>query len=676
MILLNGHSLTAARKIPLESLSLSLKERESTASMVPADMDGIGTESWFQDDTEPGKGIVWRVRSIQTQFALDTPTVQLEHVINVLRDRIIFGEVTPADMGGGDTCTAEQAVRFILGKQSDWKLGTFDFSTTEGAYKFDGDSLYEALTRVSDSLEEPWWTFDTTRYPFVLNIIKKPSGVACELRAGRNLSAVTRTVDKTGMYTRFYPIGKDDLKLSGNGYVSKNEDLYGVICKSEVDQSLETEAALRRRANARLRKHANPTVEIQAEGVELAAATGESIDKLTLGRICRIPLEEFGTTMSERIVGLEYRDKLGQPENVRITLSNKSDDAKTDLAHVLAQEIREGAGPSGRGSGGRGVTRQSAKDHAWFEDTNEHVAMCAVGIIGTDAQGNPNWERLSRLEVNEDGIFGTVQSVQGDMVIAESRIQQTETSISQTVSAIGKDGKITSASIVQAINRGSSEVLIDADHIRLTGNTTVAGAMSVSGGNLIVSKNICAGLGSDNYIQGGTLRLVGASSSQGANVQTLTASDISEMIIKAAVSGNTLQLWKHGDSTAGTPSITFSRAVASWTFGWSSGTFTAKANPQNQSVTTTIEQGTTSWDDKTVTIYINARNSDHPSQSVSTGRYVQATYSGASYTGHNMNCTKREQAYPGSTTYIYTFTLEGNYSFSAGNSYTFYRTSW
>lgn len=677
MILLSGHSRTAARKIPLEALSLSLKERESTATMTPSDMTGINTESWLADDTEPGKGIVWRVRSIQTQYALNTPTVQLEHVINVLRDRIIFGEITASDISGGDTCTAEQAVRYILRQQSDWKLGTFEFSGTSGAYKFDGDSLYEALSRVSDSLEDPWWTFDTTVYPFVLNIIKKPTGVTCELRPGRNLSAVTRTIDKAGMYTRFYPIGKDDLTLSGTKYISKNEDAYGVICKSEVDQSLETEEALRKRANDRLRKHAHPTVEIQAEGVELAAATGESLDKLTLGRLCRIPLEEFGTTIEERIVSLDYRDKLGQPENVRITLSNKSDDAKVDLARIIAQEIREGAGPSGRGRGGRGSAKQNKEDHAWFEDTDRHVAMCAVGIIGTDAQGNPNWTRLSRLEANEDGIYGSVQSVQGDLVVAESRIQQTETSISQTVQAVGKDGKITAASIVAAINRGSSEVLIEADHIRLTGSTTIAGLLNVSGGDLIVSKNICAGLGGGNYIQGGSLRLVGSSSSQGANVQTLTASDISGMIIKAEVSGNTLRMWRHGDSTTGTPSITFSRAVASWDLGWSSGTFTAKANPQNQSATTTIEQGTTSWDDKTVTIWINARNSDHPSQSVSTGRYVQATYSGGGSEypySKTLTCTGATFS---QSEWVYTFRYTSSSSglFVSGNTYKFHHNS-
>jgi hypothetical protein len=52
--------------------------------------------------------------------------------------------------------------------------------------------------------------------------------------------------------------------------------------------------------------------------------------------------------------------------------------------------------------------------------------MCAIGIIGKDAKGEPNWVRLSRLEVDENGIFGEVQSVQNEMVIANTRIDQNE----------------------------------------------------------------------------------------------------------------------------------------------------------------------------------------------------------------------------------------------------------
>ena len=84
MILLSGHTITPKKKVPLESMQLTLKERDSTASIVPTDMEGIDVNSWMRDDTEPGAGIVWRVKSISQAYATKTPTVQLEQVINVL----------------------------------------------------------------------------------------------------------------------------------------------------------------------------------------------------------------------------------------------------------------------------------------------------------------------------------------------------------------------------------------------------------------------------------------------------------------------------------------------------------------------------------------------------------------------------------------------------------------
>ena len=490
MILLSGHSLTPVRRIPLESMSLKLKERESTADIVPADMTGIGMQSWVKDDTEPGAGIVWRVMKIQQAYADRTPTVTLEHAIGTLRDRILFGEITPATIKGvvgATTCTAREAVTYILNQQSDWTLGTFSYGSVENAYKFDGDTLLDALDKVSETLDECWWSYDFSTYPFTLNITAKPSGVACELRPGRNLVSITKSIDRTGMFTRHYPIGKNDLHITGN-YVSKNENLYGISSKVEVDQSLETEAELRAWSNQRLNKHAEPVVNITADGLELAEATGENLDKLKLGRICRIPLQEFETVIEERIVELNYRDKVGEPENVRVTMANNHD----DVIKILAEEIKTGGGRGGGGA--RGSARKDKQDLAWFEDTNSHVAMVAEGIVGVDAQGNPNWFRLSQIIVNDNGIDSSVQSIQGDMsdvntwkVTAESRITQTETSISQVVTAVGENGQVTAASIIAAVNNGSSSIVLSADHIDIDGIVDELTAMTVEVDTLLAT---------------------------------------------------------------------------------------------------------------------------------------------------------------------------------------------
>ena len=464
MILLSGHSLTALKKIDLEKQSLTLRERDSTSMIQPVDMSDIGINSWFKDESNPGAGIVWRVKNIQQMYDQKANQVQLEHIINTLKDRVMFGEVTPATITGSDSatvCTARQAITYILNQQSDWVLYNFDasYESVSNNYKFNGDSLFDALDRVTKTLSDAWWSYDMSVYPFRLNITARPSGVACELRPGRNLKTVSRTIDRTNMYTRFYPIGHDDLHITG-GYVSQNESTYGVVCKVEVDMSLTTEAELTAWANEKLSRHSEPLITIAADGLELASATGESLDALTLCRICRTYVDEFGTTIQERITELTYSDKVNQPENVRVTMSNKREDVLQYMADVV-NEIKEGAGPSGSGrsgGGGRGGAAQQREDHAWFEDTDEHVAMVAEGIIGVDAQGNPNWTRLSSIIVDGTGIHANVHDLFGEITANQADIQVNETGITTLVTKTGINSLGQNDTLYSKITQNASEI--------------------------------------------------------------------------------------------------------------------------------------------------------------------------------------------------------------------------
>lgn len=585
MILLSGHTLTKGRRIPLVSMSLSLKERDSTASIVPEDMTGIGINSWLLDDTKPGNGIVWRVRSIQQAFATDTPTVQLEHVINTLRDSVIFGEANAGNITGNkgaDKCTAKQAVEYVMKWQSTWKLGDWTASNPKNAYKFSGDTLMDALETVMKTVGDAWWSFDMSSMPFRLNIIKKPSDVTCELRPGRNLETVTKTIDRSTMYTRLYPIGKDDLHIPGN-YVQKNTGTYGVVGKVETDTSIDNADELKMWAEERLNNHCQPKVSVTATGQELADATGESLDRLTLGRLCRIPLEEFGTVIEERIVELRYKDKVNEPSVVTVTLANNQE----DVARIIADAIKEGAGSSGKAA--RTGSRQAAKDHAWFEDTADHVAMCAEGIIGTDAQGNPNWKLLSQVVVDGTGIHQSVQEIQNENVIRDAKINVTSGKIEQTVSAIGKDGKITAGSICLAINNGNSEAVINANRIYLLGDTIakkisadyirskIAALMEVQVKKLTSQRG-----GISVYSVGTTTFTMGG-------VKCDVPSGIHSL--KIVKDGNTYTLQRKRFNDESFVDVgSFSRAITSWQFGWSGGVLTVTAQPQNQSTPAAVKR--------------------------------------------------------------------------------------
>lgn len=561
MILLDKGSLTPKRKVPMEAMSLQLRERDSTATITPVSMSGISTESWFMDDTNPGKGIVWQVRSIQTDYATNTPSITLEHVINKLKNRVMFGEHTAAEISGtpGATrCTAKQAIQYILRFQDDWVLGSFGYSDSN-PYKFNGDTLYDALETVSNSLDDPWWSYDTTKYPFVLNINPRPDGTACKLLPGRNLNTITKTVDKSGMYTRFYPIGKDDLHISGD-FVGKNSEKYGIICKVGTDTSLETEAELRAWASSNLNRHCEPTVTITADAMELADKTGESLDRLTLGRLCSIPLTEYDTEINERITELNYPDKIHQPEVVRVTMCNN----RNDVTRIIAEVIKETA------RGGRGGARQQKEDHAWFEDTDEYVAMVA-----------------EKTGINE---LGEEETLTGLIKVEAGKI-------TQIVSAVGANGEVTAASICLAIEKSGSKAAISADHITL-GTSKLSNILTIIGSAVGVTKPlICSSdltVNSKGQINCYNINLAGSSP------VTLNATAMAKAIKEAKVENNTLKLTQfNGDI------VNFSKAT-SLSGEWSSGVFTVTASPQGNTILTSLAPGAATWSGTTGTLTIYA----------------------------------------------------------------------
>ena len=343
MILLSRHGLTPVRKVPMESMQLNLMERDSTASFTPVSMDGISLDNWMLDDDGPGAGAVYRVKSITQNYGTKTPKVQLEHTIKQLGDRLIFGERGPAeisDMPGATTCTARQAIEYALDRQSDWVLGTFDYDNVSGAYKFNGETILECIEKVSNTLQDCWWSYDFSEYPFRLNITQKSSTLGTVLRANRNLMGVQKTIDRSGLVTRFYPIGKNDLHIGGNNYVDKNVDTYGVASRVETDESLETVTELTAWASEYLDRHAQPIITINVDALELADATGEDLDALKLGKKCRIMMEEFGDEITETIVSINFKDKIKNREEARITLANNRQDATKLIAEVVKETRR------------------------------------------------------------------------------------------------------------------------------------------------------------------------------------------------------------------------------------------------------------------------------------------------------------------------------------------------
>ena len=187
MVLLAGHSLTAADRFEAERLSVDLSERASTASVTVGDeAPAVAVGDWMMIESGPGSGIVWRVKTVDAQVEKKTRVIALEHLINSLRDAIMFGEIKPTDISGGSgDPTARQAAGFIIARQSDWALGDVEYSESH-PYSFNGDDLFSGMEMVTSALEDAIWEYDMSVYPFVLHIRQPADEVASEMREERS----------------------------------------------------------------------------------------------------------------------------------------------------------------------------------------------------------------------------------------------------------------------------------------------------------------------------------------------------------------------------------------------------------------------------------------------------------------------------------------------------------
>lgn len=440
MILLNGHSLTAREIFTPESWAPTLDERKCQGNLtVGPGGPEIPDDAWLKDDQEPGGGIIWRAKASDGDRNTGTETLQLEHVICCLQDTLIDGEYGPGDMGGGSTVSCAQAIRFALGFQGVWRLGDCEY-TASLPYEFNGESVYEAVETVCGTLENPQWEYDLSTLPFTLHIRKRSSAPACEMRYGRNLQQLRIRRDRTRMYTRIYPVGKDDLRLPER-YLSRNEGLYGRADHTETDSTIGSAEMLRAWANARLAAHCEPLRTVTVTGLELSERTGEPLDKLVIGRVCRIPDPKRGEVTETRIVKLQWKNKIKEPESITATLSNEAEDVASIVSRMK----------TGSAKGGRAGAKQSKEDHAWFVDTEDHVAMVAEAVAGEGAA--KDWSRVSSIVVDGQGIHQRVQLAEGKIVTAYTAIEMNEKAITlEAQRATSEEGRLSGRIQVEADN--------------------------------------------------------------------------------------------------------------------------------------------------------------------------------------------------------------------------------
>lgn len=220
-----------------------------------------------------------------------------------------------------------------------WQAGTGTASAGLG-YVFEQENLLEAVLRIPSGLTGSWrWQTDQTALPWKLSLQPMSDEIACEMRLRRNLTGLRVSVNRDELCTVMVPLGKDGLTIAevnggSDSLIAESAATWGRVERIYRDAREDDPAALKAAAQRALSHLCAPLVTVEAEGLALKHLTGELLDGLHLGDVCRVALPETGETLLERIVSLRWEDVLHAPEQVRVTMANRLQSASSLLAEV------------------------------------------------------------------------------------------------------------------------------------------------------------------------------------------------------------------------------------------------------------------------------------------------------------------------------------------------------
>lgn len=141
--------------------------------------------------------------------------------------------------------------------------------------------------------------------------------------------------------------------------------------------------------------------------------------------------------------------------------------------------------------------------------TTDKIALEVVNARGSSATLT---ERIGKNEADIQGVVNWTKDPDGkqyNLATIKQTADDAGASITQVVSAVGEDGEVNAASIVTAINNGDSSVVIDADHVDISGvDVSLKGqTINISADDVLGISSTNFSVDTDGYItaQGGTI---------------------------------------------------------------------------------------------------------------------------------------------------------------------------
>lgn len=333
-------TLREVTRLQPESLTLkqSLTPPHAAEMALPPGERLPGVGQWLELFAPYGSAGLFRVTETVRSPLTGRATVYLEHGMAALGDSLIFGKISLAE----GTPLRDALTALLSWQHGDrrWLLGDVAEAETP-AMTFERESVLAALERLVSSLSQPvLWDWDFSTAPWTLHLRPAPDTVGTELRPSRNIDAITLDLDRGTLCTRLYPVGKNGLTIAEvNGgecaLTSPDASLYGISEALYQSATAEDAATLMAEAQLALNRRSTPRLMVRVSARDLSVRTKEPLDALRVGRLCRVPLPEEGSVLTERIVAVTWPDVYGRPEEATLELS-----ARQGLFSVLTRLSR------------------------------------------------------------------------------------------------------------------------------------------------------------------------------------------------------------------------------------------------------------------------------------------------------------------------------------------------
>lgn len=437
---------------------------------------------------------VYRITGMPASDVLPggTRSYTLEHVLSLLLDDLIFGEMVFDGIGIRD------AIQQLMERQTvkRWVLDVCDFEQTV-ALSMSNISILEGIRKLCEELDAYTWECDTSALPFRLSIRKADAETKCGIHYGRNLTGIQMQMDTTELVTRLYLIGgtgKDGKTVTVESLTADSVPYldadtiaqYGVRASIYQNNALTTPEELLARGQQVLAERNQPQISLTATAIDLYALTGYDWDCFAPGKQVIISDDAHGLRQTARIVTAEKQDARGDPGSIVVTIASKASDTLSTTDGIVSKLQAIEAESAANGAACHVARDEIRKAETSIQQNADEIQLKA-SKESVDALGQRMNTAESAIEVQASGIgllSGRVTTVEDSVATAQAQIRVNNDSIgtlvTRTDALAGRTTKTESAieqlsdSLVMYVKKDddiSAMVELRGDGVTISGGT-------------------------------------------------------------------------------------------------------------------------------------------------------------------------------------------------------------